>query len=180
MHTTLSSSQNSSACPLGIHPPPSIPPPPPALIPVPILALPIYAYTSSSPFLLKLGRMKDWKHLCHPSNKTGSWQSWLINDYSALLSQYLEDLCPRMDEPVIYRDRLINNLEMDGDPEVISSGFHPGQEVPGSTLEGRPFIPSLPLSNVPPVHINGSQFTCVSVVRTSVSKPKFQHRSTEK
>lgn len=58
-------------------------------------------------FLLKLGRMKDRRHLCHPSNKTGSWQPWFINDYSALLSQHLEDLCPRRDEPVTCRDRLI-------------------------------------------------------------------------
>lgn len=38
--------------------------------------------------------------------------------------------------PVTHRERLINNLEMDGDPESISSGFHSGQEALGSTLEG--------------------------------------------
>lgn len=94
-------------------------------------------------FLLKLGRMKDRRHLCHPSNKTGSWQPWFINDYSALLSQHLEDLCPRRDEPVTCRDRH-HNLEMDGDPEAISSGLHPVQEVPGSTLEEGPLSPCCP------------------------------------
>lgn len=67
--------------------------------------------------------------------KLGVGSCGFINDYSILLSQHLEDLCPGMDKPVTHEERFVNNLEMDGGLEAASSSFHPGWEAPGSTLE---------------------------------------------
>lgn len=112
--------------------------------------------------------------------KLGVGSCGFINDYSILLSQHLEDLCPGMDKPVIQEERFVNNLEMDGGLKASSSSFHPGQEAPGSTLEEGHSTPAWTLSNDPRAHVNGRQLKCVSVAWILVSESQIQYKSTEK
>lgn len=55
---------------------------------------------------------------------------------------------PREEQASDMQGQTSHNSEMDGDPEAVSSDLHPGQEVPGSTLEEGPLSSLLPLSNV--------------------------------
>lgn len=145
-HTTLSSSQNSSVCFGGLPSPTLLPDSQPRSHPCPPhISLYLWLLLSSSHW----GEQRAGNSAAMHQMKLGVGSCGFINDYSVLLSQHLEDLCPRTDKPAIHRERFINNLEMDGDLEGTSFSFHPGQEALGSTLGKGYSAPAWTLSSDP-------------------------------